>query len=110
VANKVEAAYRRTDPFEKRRALMQQWGSSARPAPVGSPAGAVHARRGAPVLSRPLIRDARYAIDHGDTIFAPEFKAFLKDVYAVGTGRPISPSARSLRIGAALTASWTSAD
>jgi integrase len=27
VANKVEAAYRRSDLFEKRRALMQQWGS-----------------------------------------------------------------------------------
>jgi integrase len=26
VANKVEAAYRRSDLFEKRRALMQQWG------------------------------------------------------------------------------------
>jgi integrase len=27
VANKVEAVYRRSDLFEKRRALMQQWGS-----------------------------------------------------------------------------------
>ena len=27
VANKVEAAYRRSDLFEKRRALMQQWGT-----------------------------------------------------------------------------------
>jgi integrase len=27
IANKVEAAYRRSDLFEKRRALMQQWGS-----------------------------------------------------------------------------------
>jgi hypothetical protein len=27
VANKVEAAYRRSDPLEKRRLLMQQWGS-----------------------------------------------------------------------------------
>jgi integrase len=27
VGNKVEAAYRRSDLFEKRRALMQQWGS-----------------------------------------------------------------------------------
>ena len=25
----------------------------------------------------------RYAIDHGDTIFAPQFKAFLKDACAV---------------------------
>ena len=35
-----------------------------------------------------LIRDAQYAIDHGDTIFAPHFKAFLKDACAVGRRRP----------------------
>jgi hypothetical protein len=35
-----------------------------------------------------LIRDAQYAIDHGDTIFAPKFKAFLKDACAVGRRRP----------------------
>jgi len=35
-----------------------------------------------------LIRDAQFAIDHGDTIFAPPFKAFLKDACAVGRRRP----------------------
>src|SRR3984893_12018807 len=35
-----------------------------------------------------LIRDAQYAIDHGDTVFAPQFKAFLKDACAVGHRRP----------------------
>jgi transposase len=35
-----------------------------------------------------LIRDARYAIDHGDMIFAPQLKAFLKDARAVGCRRP----------------------
>jgi transposase len=35
-----------------------------------------------------LIRDAQYAIDHGDTIFAPGFKALLKDACAVGRRRP----------------------
>ena len=35
-----------------------------------------------------LIRDAQYAIDHGDAIFAPRFKAFLKDACAVGGRRP----------------------
>jgi transposase len=34
-----------------------------------------------------LIRDAQYAIDHGDAIFAPAFKAFLKDACAVGRRR-----------------------
>ena len=34
-----------------------------------------------------LIRDAQFAIDHGDTIFAPQFKAFLKDACAVGRRR-----------------------
>jgi hypothetical protein len=34
-----------------------------------------------------LIRDAQYAIDHGDTTFAPQFKAFLKDACAVGRRR-----------------------
>jgi transposase len=31
-----------------------------------------------------LIRDAQYAIDHGDTIFALDFKTLLKDACAVG--------------------------
>lgn len=35
-----------------------------------------------------LLRDAQFAIDHGDTIFAPQFKAFLKDACAVGRRRP----------------------
>lgn len=35
-----------------------------------------------------LIRDAQYAIDHGDHVFAPQFKAFLKDACAVGRNRP----------------------
>jgi hypothetical protein len=52
-----------------------------------------------------LIRDAQSAIDHGDTIFASQLEAFLKDACAVGYGGPISPTARSQRIGAA-TASW----
>ena len=34
-----------------------------------------------------LIRDARYAIDHGDGVFAPRFKAFLKDACAIGRKR-----------------------
>jgi transposase len=34
-----------------------------------------------------LIRDAQYAIDHGDTIFAPAFKALLHDACAVGRRR-----------------------
>lgn len=35
-----------------------------------------------------LIRDAQYAIDHGDTIFAPGFKALLQDACAIGRRRP----------------------
>ena len=35
-----------------------------------------------------LLRDAQYAIDHGDTIFAPGFKALLQDACAVGRRRP----------------------
>jgi integrase len=31
IANKVEAAYRRSDLFEKRRSLMQEWGSYCAP-------------------------------------------------------------------------------
>jgi hypothetical protein len=46
-------------------------------------------------LFLPEVRSAwarRYAIDHGDTIFAPQFKAFLKDACAV-----MHPGARSRR-------------
>ena len=35
-----------------------------------------------------LIRNAQYAIDHGDTVFAPGLKALLKDACAVGRRRP----------------------
>ena len=35
-----------------------------------------------------LIRDAQYAIDAGDTIFAPAFKAFLQKACAIGRRRP----------------------
>jgi transposase len=35
-----------------------------------------------------LIRDAQFAIDHGDKIFAPGFKALLQDACAVGRRRP----------------------
>ena len=35
-----------------------------------------------------LIRDAQFAIDAGDSVFAPGFKAFLKDACAVGRRRP----------------------
>ncbi len=35
-----------------------------------------------------LLRDAQYAIDAGDKIFAPGFKAFLTDACAVGRDRP----------------------
>jgi transposase len=34
-----------------------------------------------------LIRNAQYAIDHGDTVFAPGLKALLKDACAVGRRR-----------------------
>jgi len=50
-----------------------------------------------------LLRDAQYAIDAGDTIFAPAFKAFLKDACAVGRRRSeladttIAAHARRLR-------------
>lgn len=50
-----------------------------------------------------LIRDAQYAIDAGDTVFAPDFKAFLKRACAIGRKRPqiadatIARHARDLR-------------
>ena len=34
-----------------------------------------------------LLREAQYAIEHGDAIFAPEFKALLKDACAAGRRR-----------------------
>jgi transposase len=35
-----------------------------------------------------LIRDAQYAIDAGDAVFAPAFKEFLKDACDIGRRRP----------------------
>jgi transposase len=35
-----------------------------------------------------LIRDAQYAIDAGDTVFAPAFKQFLKRACEIGRRRP----------------------
>ena len=34
-----------------------------------------------------LIRDAQYAVDAGDTVFAPAFKAFLQEACAIGRRR-----------------------
>jgi hypothetical protein len=36
-----------------------------------------------------MIRDAQYAIDHGDTIFTPQFKAFLRMPARSAIGGPI---------------------
>jgi transposase len=50
-----------------------------------------------------LIRDAQYAIDAGDTVFAPQFEALLQDACAVGRRRhkladaTIAAHARRLR-------------
>jgi transposase len=50
-----------------------------------------------------LIRDAQYAIDAGDDVFAPRFKAFLQRACAIGRKRPqitdatIARHARGLR-------------
>ena len=52
-----------------------------------------------------LIRDAQYAIDHGDTIFAPDFKALLKAACAVG--RPPAPHEMAITQGK-LPRSWLS--
>jgi hypothetical protein len=35
-----------------------------------------------------LIRDAQYAIDDGDSVFAPKFKGFLKRCCEIGGRRP----------------------
>ena len=51
VKNKVEAAYRRTDLFERRRRLMADWEAYLHPRP---------SRRGA---SRPMLRPATVAPD-----------------------------------------------
>ncbi len=55
-----------------------------------------------------LIRDAQYAIDHGDTIFAPGFKALLKDarVRSAAAG-PISPTPPLPRIAAVSKGNWS---
>jgi hypothetical protein len=34
-----------------------------------------------------MIPGAQFAIDHGDTIFTPQFKAFLRDTCSVGHRR-----------------------
>ena len=52
-----------------------------------------------------LIRDAQYAIDAGDTVFAPAFKRFLQKACAIGRRRPtladatIKAHAREMRRG-----------
>ena len=51
------------------------------------PAQATHARAHQVCLAH-LIRDAQFAIDAGDTIFAPGFKVFLKKACAIGRRRP----------------------
>ena len=50
-------------------------------------AQATHAKAHQVCLAH-LIRDAQYAIDAGDAIFAPGFLAFLKKACAIGRRRP----------------------
>jgi hypothetical protein len=33
-----------------------------------------------------MIRDAQYAIDHGDAIFTPQFKEFFRDTCSAAIG------------------------
>ncbi len=51
------------------------------------PAQATHASAQQVCLAH-LIRDAQYAVDAGDAIFAPQFLTFLKRACAVGRRRP----------------------
>jgi transposase len=51
------------------------------------PAQCKHAEQHQFCLAHP-IRNARYAVEHGDTVFAPDFKALLQDACAVGRRRP----------------------
>ena len=51
------------------------------------PAQATHAAAHQVCLAH-LIRDAQYAIDAGDNVFAPGFLAFLKKACAIGRRRP----------------------
>jgi len=66
------------------------------------PAQATHAEAHQVCLAH-LIRDAQFAIDTGDTIFAPDFKTFLQKACAIGRRRPqlsdatIKTYARDLR-------------
>lgn len=46
-----------------------------------------------------LIRDAQFAVDAGDTVFAPGFKASLKRACAIGRKRPEITRIRALTGG-----------
>jgi transposase len=70
------------------------------------PAQCRHAQEHQFCLAHP-IRNAQYAIDHGDTIFAPGFKALLKDACALGRRRPDLAAPPSPRTDAALKESST---
>jgi hypothetical protein len=48
----------------------------------------MQSRRGATSSASHLIRDARYAIDASDTVFAPAFKALLQRARGIGRRRP----------------------
>jgi transposase len=52
-----------------------------------------------------LIRNAKYAIEHGDTVFAPPFKALFKDACALARRRG-DLAAPLPRIAAASRRSW----
>jgi transposase len=54
-----------------------------------------------------LIRDAQYAIDAGDTVFAPQFKAFLQRAGEIGRRRPDLATPPSRHMHAHLRANST---
>ena len=55
---------------------------------LGPSRRAVQSRRAHQFCLAHLITDAQYAIDDGDTVFAPAFKAFLKRACKIGGRRP----------------------
>jgi hypothetical protein len=61
---------------------------------------AAHSHRLMRADSSHLTRDAKCAIDAGDTVFAREFKPFLQHACDIGGRRPISPMPPSRRMRA----------
>ena len=82
----------------------EQWPGSNRNPHYGAQNGHGDQRQ---VCLAYLLRDAQYAIDHGDKVFAPGFKALLKRACTIGKRRATDETGSRIRPWSNIWPGWS---